>query len=151
MHRLLVLALAVGLTACGSGHACPDPSATGTIRFARGATLTVRFASTDAERAKGLMGVKDLPPDEGMAFEFDAPTRARFWMKDTLIPLSVAFVRDSEVVSLREMMPCAADPCATYGSSAPYTLAIEANAGWFADHGIEEGDRVGAVTGPVCA
>jgi uncharacterized protein len=151
MHRLMVLALAVTLAACGSGHRCPDPSAPGTVRFADGATLTVRFATTQAERAKGLMGVEDLPPNDGMAFEFGTPTRARFWMKDTLIPLSVAFVRDSTIVSVREMTPCTADPCATYGASAPYTLAVEANASWFADHGIEEGDRVGAVTGPFCA
>ena len=45
-------------------------------------------------------------------------------------------------MTIREMTPCEADPCPTYGADAPYTTAIEANAGWFADHGTEVGDEV---------
>jgi uncharacterized protein len=103
----------------------------------------VDIADTDAAREHGLMGVTDLPEDQGMAFVWDAPTDASFWMKDTLIPLSVAFVDERRrVIAVREMTPCAADPCPTYDAGAPYTTAVEANAGWFEDHGVEPGDRM---------
>ncbi len=62
-------------------------------------------------------------------------------MKDTLIPLSIAFVgQDGRIVTLANMAPCRTDPCPTYSSREPYTLAVEANQGWFRDHGIHEGD-----------
>lgn len=89
------------------------------------------------------MGVTDLPENQGMAFVWDSPTVATFWMKDTLIPLSIAFVdEDGRVITVREMTPCEADPCPTYAAAGPYTTAIEANAGWFDLHGVEPGDRV---------
>jgi uncharacterized membrane protein (UPF0127 family) len=88
------------------------------------------------------MGVERLPGNEGMAFVYDEPVEHSFWMKDTLIPLSVAFIDDAgKVVGLREMEPCRADPCPTYGVEMPYVLAVEANRGWFDDHGVEVGDR----------
>jgi uncharacterized protein len=103
--------------------------------------LAVRVADTPDERARGLMGIRDLPADEGMAFAFARPSTASFWMKDTLIPLSIAFVgQDGTIVTLANMTPCRADPCPTYSARGPYTLAVEANAGWFRDHGVHEGD-----------
>jgi uncharacterized membrane protein (UPF0127 family) len=64
-------------------------------------------------------------------------------MKDTLIPLSIAFVdAGGRVVTLRDMAPCEADPCMTYSATAPYVTAIEANAGWFDAHHVEVGDEV---------
>jgi uncharacterized membrane protein (UPF0127 family) len=78
-----------------------------------------------------------------MAFVWDAPTEATFWMKDTLIALSIAFVdQNDRVLTVREMTPCQADPCPTYAAAAPYVTAIEANANWFEDHGVQEGDRI---------
>jgi uncharacterized membrane protein (UPF0127 family) len=104
--------------------------------------LAVRVADTDAERATGLMGVVSLPADQGMAFAFAAPTQARFWMKDTSIPLSIAFVdQRGRVVTIEEMEPCRADPCPTFSATSPYTLAVEANRGWFARAGVTVGDR----------
>jgi uncharacterized membrane protein (UPF0127 family) len=85
--------------------------------------------------------VMALAPDDGMAFVFDDPVTTTFWMKDTLIPLSVAFVgEDGRVVSIADMEPCEADPCPTYAATGPYTLAVEANLGWFADHSVAAGD-----------
>ena len=64
-------------------------------------------------------------------------------MKDTLIPLSIAFVDEAgRVIGMRDMQPCESDPCPTYGIDEPYVLAIEANLGWFDRAGIEVGDRV---------
>ena len=87
------------------------------------------------------MGVTTLGADDGMAFVWGEPTAGSFWMKDTLIPLSIAFVDENgRIVTILEMTPCAAEPCDTYEASAPYTMAIEANAGWFDALSIELGD-----------
>ncbi len=79
--------------------------------------LTVEAADTPAEREHGLMGRTSLDTDEGMVFLFDGPTDGSFWMKDTLIPLSIAFWdEDGRIVGIRDMDPCTEDPCPTYGS-----------------------------------
>jgi uncharacterized protein len=143
MARWLSIALTL-LVACSSGSATPSATMRpGTVVFRGHGRLDVRIAETEQERQTGLMNVMALAPDDGMAFVFDEPVTTTFWMKDTLIPLSVAFVgQGGRVVSTSDMQPCDADPCPTYAASSPYTLAVEANLGWFADHGISSGDRV---------
>jgi uncharacterized membrane protein (UPF0127 family) len=107
-----------------------------------GARLDVSVAVTDDARRRGLMGVEALSPDEGMAFLWEGPVEASFWMKDTLIPLSIAFVgEDGRIVTIRDMEPCHGDPCPTYGADAPFVMAIEANAGYFDEAGIDTGHR----------
>ncbi len=107
------------------------------------AVLHVEVASTPDARARGLMGRTELPSDQGMAFVFDRPTTSRFWMKDTLIPLSIAFWDGrNRVVAILNMPPCRADPCPTYGPHRPYVGAVEAKLGYFDDHGVEVGDHV---------
>jgi uncharacterized protein len=140
--RRAVSFVAVALVACTTSAATQASSLrTGSVVFGRSDRLNVRIAETEQERATGLMNVMALAPDDGMAFVFGEPTTATFWMKDTLIPLSVAFVdAGGRVVSLADMQPCQADPCPTYAAAGPYTLAVEANFGWFADHGIGAGD-----------
>ena len=116
----------------------PGPA---TVSFGRD-RLTADVADDEASREQGLMGVTDLPPDSGMVFLFDGPTTTSFWMKDTLIPLSVAFIgEDGRIVAIREMKPCEADPCPTYGSDGPYVQAVEANTGWFSELGVDVGDQ----------
>jgi uncharacterized membrane protein (UPF0127 family) len=90
------------------------------------------------------MGVESLGANEGMVFLFDEPTAGSFWMKDTLIPLSIAFVDErGRVLGIEEMTPCTGDPCPTWDAGgAEYSMAIEANAGWFAEHGVTVGDTV---------
>jgi uncharacterized protein len=141
MPRWLSITLLL-LFACSSEPTTqPAAMAGGSVVFGRD-RLNVRIAETEEERQAGLMNVMALAPDDGMAFVFDGPVTTTFWMKDTLIPLSVAFVgQDGRVVSTTDMQPCEADPCPTYAASSPYTLAVEANLGWFADHGISAGDR----------
>ena len=132
----------VGLAACGGPDHHPDrpPS---TVAFdGSDAVLYVDVADTAQEQQKGLMGVATLPADEGMAFVFEKPVDSTFWMKDTLIPLSIAFVDDSgRMIGVRDLEPCEADPCPTYGANQPFVLAIEANLGWFDRAGIEVGDH----------
>ena len=97
----------------------------------------------DAERARGLMGVEELPRDQGMAFVWDEPSSGTFWMKDTPLPLSIAFWdADGEVIALFDMQPCTTEPCPTYGPDEPFIGAVEANLGWFEEHGVAVGDHV---------
>lgn len=135
------------LAACGGEP--PESPTVGTIAFHGGAALDVRIADDDGERQRGLMGVTSLARDEGMAFTFEEPTDSSFWMKDTLIPLSIAFIDERDrVVTVLDMEPCTEEPCPTYSPDGPYVLAVEANAGWFDEHGVEEGDRMEGFYGP---
>jgi uncharacterized membrane protein (UPF0127 family) len=141
VRRMLLISLLTGLVACSSrGSVQPMSMRQGEVVFGGGDRLRVRIAETPAERATGLMHVMALPPDDGMAFVFGGPVTDPFWMKDTLIPLSVAFVaQDGTIVSMSDMDPCTADPCPTYPASGPYSMAVEANLGWFHDHGVGVG------------
>jgi uncharacterized protein len=142
VRNLLAGALAVITVACGGTDETPSrpPS---TVAFdGSDEVLYVDVADTAQEQQKGLMGVERLPLDEGMAFVFERPVDFTFWMKDTLIPLSIAFVDDSgRVIGVHDMEPCEADPCPTYRADEPYVLAIEANLGWFEEADVEVGDH----------
>ncbi len=106
-------------------------------------TLEVEIADTDLARATGLMHRTSLAPDAGMAFLFDEPAKLSFYMKETLIPLSIAFWDpDGRVVGVFEMLPCASDPCPLTTSPEPAIGALEMNAGWFDRHAVRVGDRI---------
>jgi hypothetical protein len=103
----------------------------------------LQVARTPEARAEGLMDRTSLPPDGGMAFLFEAETTAAFWMKDTLIPLSILFWQgDGRIIDILDMSPCRADPCPVYRASAPYVGAIEMNRGAFERLGVEVGDTL---------
>jgi uncharacterized membrane protein (UPF0127 family) len=138
----MVLSLLVGCH--GSSSPAPVAGARLIVHTAGGSqTLTVQVADTPALREKGLMGVTSMAPDSGMAFVWTSPITSTFWMKDTLIPLSIAFWdAGGKVVAVSEMTPCTADPCKTYGAPVAYVGAVEANAGWFSAHGVKLGDAV---------
>jgi len=104
--------------------------------------VRVEVADTEDRQEVGLMCRPALDPDAGMLFVFAAPTRASFWMKNTLIPLAIAFMdSDWHIVRILEM-PVASDPTAgpfpTYGPEKPYRYALEVNAGFFAKHDLDE-------------
>jgi len=103
----------------------------------------LQVARTSEAQARGLMGRTSLPQDGGMAFLFDGETRAGFWMKDTLIPLSILFWQgDGRIIDILDMRPCRADPCPVYRASAPYVGAIEMNRGAFERLDVEVGDTL---------
>jgi uncharacterized membrane protein (UPF0127 family) len=140
-------ALALGLlvSACSSGfpqRALP----TGTLRVATAAgpaTLRVEVAAEGYSRSRGLMDRRRLDPDAGMVFVFESPRTSGFWMKDTLIPLSIGFWdRSGRILKILDMTPCRGDPCPIYFPGVVYTGAVEANRGWFTSHGVRPGDRV---------
>jgi uncharacterized membrane protein (UPF0127 family) len=102
--------------------------------------LKVEVAADDAQRERGLMFRKSLPREEGMLFVFDDPGYYAMWMKNTLIPLSVAFVdRHGVILNIADMEPQTLD---THIAAGPALYAIETNKGWFAAHRIAAGDKV---------
>ncbi|HEV8563636.1 MAG TPA: DUF192 domain-containing protein [Actinomycetota bacterium] len=152
VRRLFPFILLAGLMACSSAD-FPTHAGPPVVTFEGGEPASLRMpvqiADSSEERAKGLMDVAELPDRTGMAFVWDEPTTDEFWMKDTLIPLSIAFVDENDqIVTIRDMEPCTAEPCPKYGAAAPYVLAIETNAGFFDRHEIQVGDRAELGTGP---
>jgi uncharacterized protein len=106
-------------------------------------TLRVQVADDEAERQRGLMGRRTISPYDGMAFVWEEPTQTTFWMKDTLIPLSIAFWdANGRIVSILDMAPCEKDPCPTYGPAHPFVGALEVDQGAFEREGIEVGDHI---------
>lgn len=105
--------------------------------------VDVEIAETPEERAKGLMNRESLPDDAGMLFVYFEPGRGGFWMKDTLIPLSIAFIDEEEtIVQIMDMDPCTKDPCPIYEPDVDYVAALEVNQGAFDEWGIGVGDTV---------
>ena len=145
MRRIIIALVSLILVGACTDDA-PEPSDAlpgSTMTFGgTDATLAVDLADDPQERRKGLMGIEELPADHGMAFVWPGPVDSTFWMKDTLVPLSVAFVDESGlVIDVLDMEPCDTDPCPSYGIDEPFVLAVEANLGWFDDHGVGAGDR----------
>jgi hypothetical protein len=126
--------------------ACSRASASDDVRIhTRDGVVAVHaeFAVSDAEWRKGLAGRTSLAAGAGMAFLHGRPVQTAFWMKDTLIPLSIAFWGpDGRIVTILDMAPCRGDPCRLYRPDHPYVGALEVNRGFFASHGVRAGDRV---------
>ena len=146
VRRLIaMLVVSAVVAACGRGSD-PDPDEPAELRIEADsgtATLIVEVADTDELRGQGLMGRTSLREDRGMAFVWDEPVETSFWMKDTLIPLSIAFWDErGRIIHLDDMPPCREEPCPTYGPEEPFVGAVEANLGFFEEHGVEVGDRV---------
>ena len=108
-------------------------------------------ARTTAQQEQGLMNRHDLAGYEGMVFQFDQPTTVAFYMKDTLIPLSIAwFSPGGTFINDTDMPPCKAQvSCPLYQSAAPYSTAIEVEQGYLPQLGIGPGAKL-TVGGP-CA
>ena len=105
--------------------------------------IAVEIADTQDERARGLMGRTSLPEDGGMLFVYPEPTEGAYWMKDTLIPLSIAFHdADGKILRILDMEPCRRDPCPVYDPGVRYAGALEVNQGAFEQWGVREGDRL---------
>jgi uncharacterized membrane protein (UPF0127 family) len=102
--------------------------------------IWVEVAKTPEEWAKGLMGRKHLGKDEGMFFIFEKEDYHGFWMKDTLIPLSIAFIdKKGQIVRVTEMKPLTLE---SHLPPIPILYALEMKKGWFSANGIELGDIV---------
>jgi uncharacterized membrane protein (UPF0127 family) len=105
--------------------------------------ISVRVATSAASQAQGLMGQRRLPDEAGMAFTYAHPTAAPFWMKDTTIPLSIAFWNGAgRIVDMLDMDPCTAEPCPLYRAKSEFVGAVEVNQGFFDRHEVVVGDTV---------
>jgi uncharacterized membrane protein (UPF0127 family) len=115
------------------------------------ARLTFELADEPQELTTGLMNRTELNEDAGMLFVLGSANRG-FWMKDTLIPLSVAFISDcGQIVHIEDMEP---QSLQIHNSPTPYYFALEVNQGWFTANGIGVGSQVmvpEALKPPGCA
>ena len=103
--------------------------------------IDAQVAQTPEQRTIGLMFRKDMPQHEGMLFVFEQPSLQCFWMKNTLLPLTAAFVADDgTVVNLEDMKPETTD---SHCSAKPVRYVLEMNQGWFAKKGIKPGAKLG--------
>lgn len=110
------------------------------ISFA-GKKIIVETAITGEQRRVGLMHRKSLPQDSGMLFVFEEPEIPSFWMKDTSIPLSIAFITEKlEITNILKMVPF--DTETKYSPDKKVKYALEMNAGWFNKNGIKAGDKI---------
>jgi uncharacterized protein len=132
----------------GLCQALSFPYKHGIVTFTEAGQATqvrVEIADTHDTQEYGLMCRTTLEPDAGMLFAFPDATKGPFWMKDTLIPLSIAFIDSSwHIVSIMDMKvePDPANPLAVYAPPRPYRYALEVNQGFFAQHGIDAGAQV---------
>ena len=111
-----------------------------------GHRITAEVAATNAQRAVGLMNRFSLRPDHGMLFVFDRPEPQSFWMKNTYMPLSIAFIgSDGRILNIDDMTP---QTEASHWSAGPALFALEMRHGWFAERGIRAGDRVEGLIQP---
>jgi uncharacterized membrane protein (UPF0127 family) len=102
--------------------------------------LKVEVAADEPQRMQGMMHRKSLGREEGMLFIFDEPAYHSMWMKNTLIPLSVAFIdRNGVILNILDMEPQTLD---SHMAAGPAVYAIETNKGWFAAKKVKPGDKV---------
>jgi uncharacterized membrane protein (UPF0127 family) len=102
--------------------------------------VIAEVAATAEQRTTGLMYRFSLKPDHGMIFVFDSAEPQGFWMKNTYIPLSIAFIgSDGRILNIADMAP---QDERTHWSNGPAQYALEMRKGWFASHGVAPGDPV---------
>jgi len=142
----MLRAVLVALAACAGAVLAQPTFGLGRVTFVGEGvshSITVEIADTPQAQSLGLMYRNSLGEDEGMIFVYDLPIRGAFWMKNTLIPLSIAFYDENwRIVRILDMEPCRADPCPVYDPGVAYLGAIEVNQSYFATRGITPGWRV---------
>ncbi|RZL86369.1 MAG: DUF192 domain-containing protein [Variovorax sp.] len=103
--------------------------------------IDAQVAQTPEQRQIGLMFRKEMPQAEGMIFVFEQPATQCFWMRNTLLPLTAAFVADDgRIVNLADMQP---QSDASHCSEEPVRFVLEMNQGWFARKNIKKGAKLG--------
>jgi len=135
------LFLVVAFSGCAAGNG-PKFEKRELVLEGAGKSIVIKaeIAKTDEERSYGLMHRKDLPDGEGMLFVFERDEILSFWMKNTLIPLSIAFIAsDGRIMEIRNMEPGNLDPVR---SSRSVRYALEVPQGWFDRVGLGVGDRL---------
>lgn len=109
--------------------------------------VALEIVESQADRNRGLMFRESLPWEQGMLFVFERPQQLSFWMRNTLIPLSIAYIaEDGTILDILDMDVEPEEvrdrPSRTYPSSGPALYALEVNQGWYAANGVQPGDRL---------
>jgi uncharacterized membrane protein (UPF0127 family) len=144
--RTLLFALA--LAACGDGTPPAVPGAQLPVDWLTvgGHRITVELARRPAEQSRGLMFRESLPPDHGMLFLFPVDEVQTFWMRNTRIPLSIAYAdANGRIVRIADLEPFDERPVTSIAAA---RYALEMNRGWFAVHGVVAGDRITGIPNP---
>lgn len=145
LSRLILAALVLGLAACRErppeAPAAPKTVADHFDMGVGGRTVHVQLAVLPVELERGLMGRRDLGPDDGMIFVFAEPQRLSFWMHDTPTPLDVGFFTPyGELAEVYPMFPYDERSVSSRGSGLRF--ALEVNQGWFASRQVRPGARL---------
>lgn len=141
-RHLLGAVTATFFLAASAAHALDDPQMSlQRAKLTAGMyQIDAQVALTPEQREIGLMFRKDMPQHEGMLFVFEQAAQQCFWMKNTLLPLTAAFVADDgTIVNLVDMKPQTLDP---HCSERPVRYVLEMNQGWFAKKGIKAGTKL---------
>jgi uncharacterized membrane protein (UPF0127 family) len=142
LFRALLLAAALGVAACGNGTPPAVPGAQLPVDWLTVGShrITVELARRPVEQSRGLMFRTSLPPDHGMLFLFPSDEVQVFWMRNTTIPLSIAYAdARGRIVRIADLEPLDERPVT---SIAPARYALEMHRGWFAAHGVVAGDAI---------
>lgn len=133
--------MAAALVALAVGARAQQPQSLATTTLSVGMhNIVAQVAATPAQRQTGLMFRREMPAHEGMLFVFDYPEQQCFWMRNTPLPLSIAFLADDgTVVNIADMKPQTDD---SHCSTRPVRFALEMNQGWFAKRGVKPGTRI---------
>jgi uncharacterized protein len=138
----LAAALLVALVSVGAAAQTGPQPPLPTVRLTAGGmhVIVAEVARSNYERATGMMFRTEMPTNAGMLFVFEEATPQCFWMRNTLLPLSIAFIADDgTVVQVDEMQPrTLTDHCSTK----PVRYVLEMNQGWFTKRGIKPGARL---------
>ncbi len=111
--------------------------------FENGECLQLEIASTPHQHEVGLMNRPVLDVGSGMLFVFEQTGKEAFWMKNTLIPLDIAWISEQkEIVDVQHMVPCKQEPCTIYQPKAVARYALEMNYGAAAANGLKEGQAI---------
>lgn len=140
-RSLVLLCLSMGLGGLAQAGESPQMDLPRTTLKAGMHLIHAQVAATPQQRAIGLMFRAELPANEGMLFVFEQPAGQCFWMKNTLLPLTAAFVADDgTIVNLADMKPQTLD---SHCSKKPVRFVLEMSQGWFAKRGIQAGSKLG--------
>ena len=142
ISRVILLAVALAWAACGNGTPPAVPGAQLPVDWLTvgGHRITIELARRPAEQHRGLMFRKSLPADHGMLFVFSSEEVQTFWMRNTVIPLSIAYAdANGRIVRIADMEPLDEHPISSF---LPARYALEMNRGWFAANGVVAGDEI---------
>ena len=137
MNKILLTAVTLLLLILAQCHFSCSPDYSITVK---NKTIKVEIADTDELRMKGLMFRESLPDDSGMLFIFPEENIRHFWMKNTSLPLSIAYVASTGIIiDIKDLQPHNLN---SVPSAGPAQYAIEVNQGWFARNGVKPGDQI---------